>query len=186
MRSCRSRLTSARARVRCNWEDSFPDGLGRAVSGLRLGGVEGLLEGSARGHGGGCQPEDAAARFTDGISCELQGSGLACTGGSDSDQQQPVAAGELFGHAQLPGQQEQAEQVRSEAQQKADAILAKAETDAEAAVLGSARTVKAMLDSGAAKSNVAARLGLSGAEVKRLADMVAAAPETADDAGDEA
>ena len=77
-------------------------------------------------------------------------------------------------------QQEQAEQVRAEAQQKADAILAKAETDAEAAVLGSARTVKAMLDSGAAKSDVAARLGLSGAEVKRLADMVSAASDTTD------
>ncbi|AOY74417.1 hypothetical protein ARZXY2_4918 (plasmid) [Arthrobacter sp. ZXY-2] len=82
-------------------------------------------------------------------------------------------------------QQEQAEQVRAEAQQKADAILAKAETDAEAAVFGSARAVKAMLDSGAAKSDVAARLGLSGAEVKRLADMVAAVPDTADDPADE-
>ncbi|WP_227471761.1 hypothetical protein [Paenarthrobacter sp. YJN-5] len=77
-------------------------------------------------------------------------------------------------------QQEQAEQVRAEAQQKADAILAKAETDAEAAVLGSARTVRAMLDSGAARTDVAARLGLSGAEVKRLADMVSAASDTTD------
>ncbi|GLU61413.1 hypothetical protein [Paenarthrobacter ureafaciens] len=82
-------------------------------------------------------------------------------------------------------QQEQAEQVRAEAQQKADAILAKAEEDATAAVLGSARTVKAMLDSGAAKSDVAARLGLSGTEVKRLAGMVAAAPEITENAGDE-
>ncbi|WP_353748068.1 MULTISPECIES: hypothetical protein [unclassified Paenarthrobacter] len=82
-------------------------------------------------------------------------------------------------------QQEQAEQVRSEAQQKADAILAKAETDAEAAVLGSARTVKAMLDSGAAKSDVAARLGLSGAEVKRLADMVAGEADTTDNPAEE-
>ncbi|WP_267785001.1 hypothetical protein [Paenarthrobacter ureafaciens] len=82
-------------------------------------------------------------------------------------------------------QQEQADQVRAEAQRKADAILARAETDAEAAVLGSARTVKAMLDSGAAKSDVAARLGLSGAEVKRLTEMVAAASETIDNVGDE-
>ncbi|WP_144663194.1 hypothetical protein [Paenarthrobacter nicotinovorans] len=82
-------------------------------------------------------------------------------------------------------QQEQAEQVRAEAQQKADAILAKAETDAEAAVLGSARTVKAMLDSGAAKSDVAARLGLSGAEVKRLADMVSAAADTTESPAEE-
>ena len=65
-------------------------------------------------------------------------------------------------------QQEQAELFRAEAKKKAEAILAKAEADAQSAVQAAAKTVKAMLDAGEAKSAVAARLGLSGAEVKRM------------------
>ncbi|WP_314326698.1 hypothetical protein [Paenarthrobacter ilicis] len=69
-------------------------------------------------------------------------------------------------------QQEQAELVRAEAKKKADAILAKAEADARSAVRGAATTVRAMLDSGEPKSAVAARLGLSGAELKRMLDLI--------------
>ncbi|KQR64057.1 hypothetical protein ASF98_11120 [Arthrobacter sp. Leaf337] len=71
-------------------------------------------------------------------------------------------------------QQEQADQVRAEAQAKADAILAKAEEDAAAATRGAAGTVAAMLAAGEAKSAVAARLGLSGVEVKKMLDLHAA------------
>ncbi|MCY1245446.1 hypothetical protein ACFVWT_18490 [Arthrobacter sp. NPDC058288] len=71
-------------------------------------------------------------------------------------------------------QQEQADQVRAEAQAKADAILAKAEEDAEAATRSAAGTVAAMVAAGEAKSAVAARLGLSGAEVKKMLDLHAA------------
>lgn len=70
-------------------------------------------------------------------------------------------------------QQEQAEQIRNEAKQKAEAILAKAEADAENAVRGSAGKVRAMVDAGEGKAAVAARLGLSGAEIKRMLDLVA-------------
>jgi endonuclease/exonuclease/phosphatase (EEP) superfamily protein YafD len=69
-------------------------------------------------------------------------------------------------------QQEQADFIRTDARQKADALLAKAEADAESAVLGAAEKVRAMLDAGEGKAAVAARLGLSGAEVKRMADLV--------------
>jgi len=71
-------------------------------------------------------------------------------------------------------QQEQADQVRAEAQAKADAILAKAEEDAEAATRSAAGTVAAMVAAGEAKSAVAARLGLSGSEVKKMLDLDAA------------
>ncbi|MFE4080307.1 hypothetical protein [Paenarthrobacter sp. YIM B13468] len=69
-------------------------------------------------------------------------------------------------------QQEQAELVRTEAKKKADAILAKAEADAHNAVRSAATTLRAMLDSGEPKSAVGARLGLSGAELKRMLDLV--------------
>ena len=69
-------------------------------------------------------------------------------------------------------QQEQADLVRAEAKKKADALLAKAEADARSAVRGAATTVRAMLDSGEPKSAVAARLGLSGAELKRMLDLI--------------
>jgi hypothetical protein len=69
-------------------------------------------------------------------------------------------------------QQEQADFIRTDARQKADALLAKAEADAESAVRGAAEKVRAMLDAGEGKAAVAARLGLSGAEVKRMADLV--------------
>ena len=71
-------------------------------------------------------------------------------------------------------QQEQADQVRAEAQAKADAILAKAEEDAEAATRSAAGTVAAMVAAGEAKAAVAARLGLSGTEVKKMLDLHAA------------
>ncbi|MFB0839989.1 hypothetical protein ACETK3_18540 [Arthrobacter sp. E44] len=69
-------------------------------------------------------------------------------------------------------QQEQAEFIRADAKQKADALLAKAEADAESAVRGAAAKVQAMIDSGEGKASIAARLGLSGAEVKRMLDLV--------------
>ncbi|MCP9002026.1 hypothetical protein NFC73_20185 [Pseudarthrobacter sp. RMG13] len=71
-------------------------------------------------------------------------------------------------------QQEQADQVRADAQAKADAILAKAEEDAEAATRGAAGTVAAMIAAGEPKSAVASRLGVSGAELKKLLDLDAA------------
>jgi hypothetical protein len=69
-------------------------------------------------------------------------------------------------------QQEQAEHIRTDAKQKAEALLAKAETDAESAVRGAAAKVRAMVDSGEGRTAVAARLGLTGAEVKRMLDLV--------------
>lgn len=69
-------------------------------------------------------------------------------------------------------QQEQADLVRAEAKKKADALLAKAEADARSSVRGAAMTVRAMLDSGEPKSAVAARLGMSGTELKRMLDLV--------------
>lgn len=77
-------------------------------------------------------------------------------------------AAEFFEH------QEQAEQVRAEAQRKADALLAKAEEDAKEATRNAATTVRAMVDAGEVKSAVAARLGLAGAEVKKMLDLAAA------------
>ncbi len=71
-------------------------------------------------------------------------------------------------------QQEQADQVRADAQAKADAILAKAEEDAEAATRNAAGTVAAMIAAGEPKSAVASRLGVSGAELKKLLDLGAA------------
>lgn len=82
-------------------------------------------------------------------------------------------------------QQEQAEVIRSDARQKADALLAKAEADAESAVLGAAEKVRAMLDAGEGKAAVAARLGLSGAEVKRMADLVVRRAEPATEPAEE-
>lgn len=86
-------------------------------------------------------------------------------------------------------QQEQADFIRTDARQKADALLAKAEADAESAVLGAAEKVRAMLDAGEGKAAVAARLGLSGAEVKRMVNLVdrhaAAAPEPAAEPAEE-
>ncbi|WP_284762070.1 hypothetical protein [Arthrobacter sp. efr-133-R2A-63] len=80
-------------------------------------------------------------------------------------------------------QQEHAELLRTEAKKKAEAILAKAEADAQSAVQSAAQTVKAMLGAGEAKSAVAARLGLSGAEVKRMIDLVTERPEPAEPDG---
>jgi hypothetical protein len=86
-------------------------------------------------------------------------------------------------------QQEQADFIRTDARQKADALLAKAEADAESAVLGAAEKVRAMLEAGEGKTAVAARLGLSGAEVKRMVDLVerhaAAGIEPAEDPAEE-
>lgn len=72
-------------------------------------------------------------------------------------------------------QQEQAGQVRADARAKADAILAKAEEDAAAATRAAAGTVAAMVAAGEPKSAVASRLGVSGAELKRLLDQAPAA-----------
>lgn len=77
-------------------------------------------------------------------------------------------------------QQEQAELLRTEAKKKTEAILAKAEADAQGAVQAAAQTVKAMLDAGEARSAVAARLGLSGAELKRMIDLVTERPDPAE------
>ncbi|MDJ0318888.1 hypothetical protein [Arthrobacter antibioticus] len=82
-------------------------------------------------------------------------------------------------HEKLIGQaveffvnQDQADQVLRDAQTKVEAILAQAERDAEGARLDAARMVQEMLDTGESKSSVAARLGLSGAELKRLTDTL--------------
>ena len=69
-------------------------------------------------------------------------------------------------------QQEQADFIRSDARQKADALIAKADKDAESAVHAAAERVQAMLNAGEGRAAVAARLGISSAEVKRMADMV--------------
>lgn len=71
-------------------------------------------------------------------------------------------------------QQEQADQVRADAQAKADTILAKAEEDAAAATRSAAGTVAAMVAAGEPKSAVASRLGVTGAELKKLLDLDAA------------
>ena len=67
-------------------------------------------------------------------------------------------------------QEQQAEQIRAEAQERADAILAKAEQDAEAAAKEAGAKVQQMLDTGESRAGVAARLGLSTAEMKRALD----------------
>ena len=74
-------------------------------------------------------------------------------------------------------QQEQADFIRSDARQKADALIAKAEKDAESAVHAAAERVQAMLTAGEGRAAVAARLGISSAEVKRIADMVSQQPD---------
>lgn len=73
--------------------------------------------------------------------------------------------------------QETAEQVRAEAQRKADEILVRAEQDADRALTAAAGTVKTMVDAGEPKAAVAARLGLTGAEVKKMLD-IATTPAT--------
>ncbi|BBE24579.1 hypothetical protein MN0502_34620 (plasmid) [Arthrobacter sp. MN05-02] len=67
-------------------------------------------------------------------------------------------------------QEQQAEQIRAEARERADAILAKAEQDAEAAAKEAGAKVQQMLDTGESRAAVAARLGLSTAEMKRVLD----------------
>ncbi|MPY10744.1 hypothetical protein [Arthrobacter bussei] len=67
-------------------------------------------------------------------------------------------------------QEQQAEQIRAEAQERADAILAKAEQDAEAAAKEAGAKVQQMLDTGERRAAVAARLGLSTAQMKRALD----------------
>jgi len=84
-------------------------------------------------------------------------------------------------------QQEQAEQVRADARAKADALLARAEEDAAAAIAGAAGTAAAMVASGESKASVAARLGITGAELKKLLDQApAAAGPAAAEQGDAA
>lgn len=77
-------------------------------------------------------------------------------------------AAEFFVH------QDQADQVLRNAQTKAEAILAQAERDAEGSRMNAAKKVQKMLDTGESKSSVAARLGLSVAELKRLTDTLPA------------
>ena len=67
-------------------------------------------------------------------------------------------------------QEQQAEQIRAEAQERADAILAKAEQEAVAAAKEAGAKVQQMLDTGESRAAVAARLGLSTAEMKRALD----------------
>ncbi|MFJ6303094.1 hypothetical protein [Pseudarthrobacter oxydans] len=81
-------------------------------------------------------------------------------------------------------QQEQAEQVRADARTKAQAILARAEEEAAAATAGAAGTVAAMVAAGEPKASVAARLGITGAELKKLLDQAPAAAGPAADVGD--
>jgi hypothetical protein len=78
-------------------------------------------------------------------------------------------------------QEQQAEQIRAEARERADAILAKAEQDAEAAARDAGAKVQQMLDTGENRAAVAARLGLSTAEMKRALD---GAGTTSSDTGD--
>jgi hypothetical protein len=77
-------------------------------------------------------------------------------------------------------QEQQAEQIRAEAQDRADAILAKAEQDAEAAAKEAGAKVQQMLDTGESRAAVAARLGLSPAEMKRALDGAVAGTTSAD------
>ncbi|MHA7241496.1 hypothetical protein [Arthrobacter sp. TMS1-12-1] len=73
-------------------------------------------------------------------------------------------------------QEQQAEQIRAEARERADAILAKAEQDAEAAAKEAGAKVQQMLDTGESRAAVAARLGLSTAEIKRALDGASTSP----------
>ena len=77
-------------------------------------------------------------------------------------------------------QEQQAEQIRAEAQERADAILAKAEQDAEAAAKKAGAKVQQMLDTGESRAAVAARLGLSTAEMKRALDGAGTSSSTRD------
>ncbi|MHA7146752.1 hypothetical protein ACX80U_18755 [Arthrobacter sp. TmT3-37] len=85
--------------------------------------------------------------------------------------------------AQFFEQEQQAEQIRAEARERADAILAKAEQDAEAAAKEAGAKVQQMLDTGESRAAVAARLGLSAAEMKRALDGAGTSSSTRD-AGD--
>ena len=80
-------------------------------------------------------------------------------------------------------QEQQAEQIRAEAQERADAIMAKAEQDAEAAAKEAGAKVQQMLDTGESRAAVAARLGRSTAEMKRALDGADTSSPTRD-AGD--
>lgn len=82
--------------------------------------------------------------------------------------------------------QETAEQVRAEAQRRADEILAKAARDADHAITAAAGTVKEMVDAGEPKAAVAARLGLTGAEVKKMLDLAATPTAAASNDSDNA
>ncbi|MBG6226569.1 putative aspartyl protease [Arthrobacter sp. CAN_A2] len=77
-------------------------------------------------------------------------------------------------------QEQQAEQIRAEAQERANAILAKAEQDAEAAAKEAGAKVQQMLDTGESRVAVAARLGLSTAEMKRALDGAVVGTSSAD------
>lgn len=68
-------------------------------------------------------------------------------------------------------QQAQAEEIVAEAEKKAAELLAKAEADAQEAVRSAAATVQAMLASGESRSAVAARLGVTAAELKKLSSQ---------------
>lgn len=65
-------------------------------------------------------------------------------------------------------QQAQAEAILEDAKKRATELLAKADAEAQDALRSAAGTVQAMLDSGESRSAVAARLGVSVAELKRL------------------
>ncbi|OUM44627.1 SPFH domain-containing protein [Arthrobacter sedimenti] len=80
-------------------------------------------------------------------------------------------------------QQDHAEQIRVEAQERADAILARAEEGAVSALAEAGAKVQKMLDTGESRAAVAARLGLSTAEVKRALDGAGVSSPTTD-AGD--
>ena len=77
-------------------------------------------------------------------------------------------------------QEQQAEQIRAEARERADAILAKAGQDAEAAAKEAGAKVQQMLDTGESRAAVAARLGVSTAEMKRALDGAGTSSSTRD------
>ncbi|MGX5717543.1 hypothetical protein [Arthrobacter sp. MAHUQ-56] len=76
-------------------------------------------------------------------------------------------------------QQAQAEAILEDAKKRAAELLAKADAEARDAVRSAAGTVQAMLDSGESRSAVAARLGVSVAELKRLASQASPADKGA-------
>jgi hypothetical protein len=82
-------------------------------------------------------------------------------------------------------QQDQAEQIRTEAQERVDAILAKAEEDAASALAGAGAKVQQMLDTGESRAAVAARLGISTAEIKRAVDGAGASTSSGREADTE-